>query len=173
MEMTQKELAKVAGYTSRRLLDINKTLPDDLKLFIKGEGGKYDLAIFVQNWVKYKISLEKPDGDSALNTVRAAHERIKMAKSELLLRKMSGALIETEAVRWLWADIVVDVQKKLLSIPPALAPRLLMIDNPERIEDSIRREIIDALTMIANTPLPPIDESFIEHGEAEDGEQEV
>ena len=167
MEMTQKELAQIAGYTSRRLLDINKTLRDEDKLFVKGEGGKYDLAIFVQNWVKYKVSLEKSDTGGALNTVRAEHERIKMAKSEILLRKMAGGLVEAEAVRWLWADIAQGVQQKLLAIPSVVAPRLVMIDNVPRIEAVITREVLDVLTMIADTPLPAADDAYMDMTEEE------
>ena len=38
--MTKKELAEVAGYSYRRLHDINPELPKDKKLFVKCEGGK-------------------------------------------------------------------------------------------------------------------------------------
>ena len=44
--LTKKELATIAGYTYRRLHDIDMGLPDGKKLFVKGEGGKYDLALF-------------------------------------------------------------------------------------------------------------------------------
>lgn len=53
-EATKKELAQIAGYTYRRLYDIDLSLPQEKKLFVKGDGGKYDLAVFVQRWVNYK-----------------------------------------------------------------------------------------------------------------------
>lgn len=55
-EATKKELAQIAGYTYRRLYDIDLSLPQEKKLFVKGDGGKYDLAVFVQRWVNYNVA---------------------------------------------------------------------------------------------------------------------
>ena len=46
--MTKEELAQIAGYSYRQLYNINKELDDDKKIFVKGEGKGYDLALFVQ-----------------------------------------------------------------------------------------------------------------------------
>ncbi|MBR6224322.1 MAG: hypothetical protein IKR02_01210, partial [Firmicutes bacterium] len=56
--MTKKELATIAGYTYRRLYDIDRDQPPDRKLFVESEGGKYDLAVFVQRWVEYNVQNE-------------------------------------------------------------------------------------------------------------------
>ena len=48
IEYTKKELASIAGYSYRRLHDIDTRLPPAGKLFVLSEGGKYALAIFVQ-----------------------------------------------------------------------------------------------------------------------------
>lgn len=68
--LTKKELATVAGYSYRRLHDIDMGLPEDGKLFVKGEGGKYDLALFVQRWVRYNVDNETGD-DQTLDEVKA------------------------------------------------------------------------------------------------------
>ena len=39
VSMTKKELATIAGYTYRRLYDIDRDLPEGKKLFVAGEGG--------------------------------------------------------------------------------------------------------------------------------------
>jgi ribosomal protein L11 methylase PrmA len=43
ISMTKKELASIAGYSYRQLYNIDRDLPDNGKLFVEGEGGKYDL----------------------------------------------------------------------------------------------------------------------------------
>lgn len=55
MTLTKKELASIAGYTYRRLHDIDLSLPDDEKLFVADDDGKYKLDVFVQHWVKYNV----------------------------------------------------------------------------------------------------------------------
>ena len=56
--LTKKELASISGYSYRRLHDIDAGLPANGKLFVAGENGKYDLALFVQRWVRYNIDAE-------------------------------------------------------------------------------------------------------------------
>ena len=73
VSMTKKELATIAGYTYRRLYDIDRDLPEGKKLFVKGEGEKYDLAIFVQKWVEYNVAQETPDDWEDLDLVKAKH----------------------------------------------------------------------------------------------------
>ncbi|MBQ6715283.1 MAG: hypothetical protein IJN21_02045 [Clostridia bacterium] len=77
--LTKKELATVVGYTYRRLHDINMSLPDDGKLFVEGENKKYDLAIFVQRWVRYKTD-QATSAEMSLDEVKAIHEQVKPKK---------------------------------------------------------------------------------------------
>ena len=80
--MTKKELATISGYTYRRLYDIDMSLPPDGKLFVECEDGKYDLAIFVQRWVKYNIDRETSE-EADLDMVKAKHEIVKTRKTML------------------------------------------------------------------------------------------
>ena len=102
--MTKKELAALAGYTYRRLYDIDKTLPEDKKLFVPAEGGgnRYDAAAFVQRWVDYRVH-EDGGTDKDLDRVRAEHERIKTRKTELEVAKMEGTVVPIDQVRAEWA----------------------------------------------------------------------
>lgn len=77
---TKKELATLAGYTYRRLYDIDAGLPNDSKLFVESEDGKYDLALFIQRWVKYNIDRETNDA-ADLDLVKARHEVVKTRKT--------------------------------------------------------------------------------------------
>lgn len=151
--MTKKELANIAGYTYRRLHDIDRDLPDNKKLFVESEGGKYDLALFVQRWVKYNVENEAGDEDD-LDLVKARHEAVKMQKTELEVDKMRGQLVDVQDVRKLWGDIAATVTQNLLHLPTTLAPQLRMIENQEVISSVIDEGIRRVLNEIADTPLP-------------------
>lgn len=151
--LTRKELAEVAGYTYRRLYDIDAELPDNSKLFVKGEGSKCDLALFVQRWVQYNV--DKAAGDECdLDQVKAEHERVKTRKTQLEVARMEGALIDLADVRKLWGDIANTVMQSMLHLPSVIAPMVMMMDDHQRIADIIDREIRQVLNQIADTPVP-------------------
>lgn len=153
VSMTKKELATIAGYTYRRLYDIDRDQPQEKKLFVEGEGGKYDLAIFVQRWVEYNVNNEAADVDD-LDTVKARHEVVKTQKTEIEVKRMRGELIDVQDVKRLWGDIANTVTQNLIHIPSKLAPMLRMMDNTEVIADMIGSEIRKALEAVADAPLP-------------------
>ena len=136
ISLTKKELATAAGYTYRRLYDIDRDLPQDKKLFVQGEGGKYDLAIFVQRWVDYNVNNETADIDD-LDTVKARHEIVKTQKTELEVARMRGQLIDVQDVRRLWGDIANTVMQNLIHLPSKVAPQLQMMENTELIASII------------------------------------
>lgn len=170
--MTKKELATVAGYTYRRLYDIDRDLPQDKKLFVAGEGGKYDLAVFVQRWVEYNVNNEIDDADD-LDAVKARHEAIKIQKTELEVSRMRGQLIDVQDVRKLWGDIANTVMQNLIHLPSKVAPMLKMMESTEQIAGIIDTEIRSVLQDIAETPLPSYAAEAEEEGdknEEDDGE---
>lgn len=152
--MTKKELASIAGYTYRRLYDIDRDLPEGKKLFVQSEGGKYDLAIFVQKWVAYNVANEAPDDCCDLDLVKAKHEIVKTQKTELEVARMRGQLVDVQDVRRLWGSIANTVMRNLIHLPSKLAPMLRMVDNVELIRDTIDVEIRKVLEEMADTPLP-------------------
>ena len=151
--MTKKELAEVAGYTYRRLYDIDKGQPDNQKLFVESKGGKYDLALFVQRWVRYNVNNETSDIDD-LDTVKARHEIVKTQKTELEVAKMRGQLVDVQDVKKLWGDIANTVMQNLIHLPSKLAPQLRMMESQERIAAILDEGIRQVLNEIAETPLP-------------------
>lgn len=164
VSMTKKELATIAGYTYRRLYDIDRDLPEGKKLFVKGEGGKYDLAIFVQKWVEYNVAQETPDDWEDLDLVKAKHEIVKTQKTELEVARMRGQLIDVTDVRRLWGDIANTVMQNLIHLPSKVAPMVQMMDNVEVISSIIDEEIRKILNDIAETPLP----AYAAEGEADE-----
>ena len=161
ISLTKKELATVAGYTYRRLYDIDAGLPKEKKLFIKGEGGKYDLALFVQRWVEYNVSREATGDDISLEEAKAIHEQVKIEKTQLEVAKMRGELVDVNEVRRLWGSIANTVVQNLMRLPSKVGQQVYMVDNIELVNGIIEKEIRDCLTCIADTPLP---------GESEQGE---
>ncbi len=153
MSMTKKELAQVAGYTYRRLYDINQSLPEDGKLFVCGKDGKCDLEIFVRRWVQYNVNRETGD-DKSLDEVKAIHEKVKTRKTELEVAKMEGSLVDITDVRRLWGDIANTVMQNMLRLPSTIAPRVVMMESVEKIAGIIEMAIRETLDCIADTPIP-------------------
>lgn len=151
--LTKKELATVAGYSYRRLHDIDMGLPEDGKLFVKGEGGKYDLALFVQRWVRYNVDNETGD-DQTLDEVKARHEIVKTRKTELEVARLEGKLVDVYEIRKLWGGVANTVMQNMLRLPSKVSPRLVMMKDSEMIAGIIDQEIRDTLTLISETPLP-------------------
>ncbi|MDD3881903.1 MAG: hypothetical protein PHI27_06590 [Eubacteriales bacterium] len=165
--MTKNELANIAGYTYRRLHEIDKSLPDDDKLFVRGNDGKYDLAMFVRRWVKYNVDKETGDSNS-LDEVKAIHEKVKTRKTELEVAKMEGVLVDMTDVRRLWGDVAHTVMQNMVRLPSTLAPQLVMMENIEIIAGVIERAIHEVLTAIAETPVPSYAASADENEESEE-----
>lgn len=166
--LTKKELATIAGYTYRRLHDIDMGLPDNGKLFVKGEGGKYDLALFVQRWVQYNVDNETGD-DQTLDEVKARHEIVKTRKTELEVARLEGKLVDVYEIRKLWGGVANTVMQNMLRLPSKVSPRLVMLKDAEVIAGIIDAEMRDSLTQIADTPLP---DEAADTAEDEESEEE-
>ena len=167
VSMTKKELASIAGYTYRRLYDIDRDLPEGKKLFVQSEDGKYDLAIFVQKWVEYNVAHETEDVED-LDVVKAKHEVVKTQKTELEVAKMRGQLIDMQDIKRLWADVANTVMQNLIHLPSKLAPMLRMIESADVISGIIDEEIRKILEAMAEIPVP--DYADVEKEDEEDGE---
>lgn len=168
--MTKKELANIAGYTYRRLYDIDRHLSKDKKIFVESEDGKYDLALFVQNWVAYNVALEKKDGHFDLEEIKAKHEAIKAEKTKIEVDKMRGQLIDVQDAKRLWGDVANTVTQNFLHLPSKIAPMVYMIENVEEITGIIEEEIKKILNGIAETPLPDYAAEDKDDGKEDTGE---
>ena len=177
ISLTRKEIADIAGYSYHGLYNINKALPEGRKLFVKGEGGKIDLAVFVQRWVDYniEIAVARAGGDgNDLEGEKARHERLKADKTEIEVGRMRGEYVSINEVLRLWTNIHGVVVNRLVNLPKKLAPMLVMIEKPEDAETIIERDLRDALNLIATAPLPGESEAPPEDegGDEDDGESD-
>jgi len=140
------------------LRDIDHTLPDDRKLFVKVEGG-YDLAAFVQSWVKYNVEVVGRE-EKDLNAERAKHERIKAQKTELQVGVLQRDLVPAREVRRAWADIALAVRDRLLELPARVGQTLVMIKTAEHAASILDAEIRDVLIAIADSGIAVIDQDY-------------
>ena len=158
MELTQKELAELVGLTDRQIRNIDKEQPDDKRLCVKGGGGKYDAAIFVQRYVAYRVQKEREscenENSNDLDVVRARHEVEKIEKTKLEVARMRGELVDVADVKRLWGDIANTVMQAMIHLPTTIGPMVQGLTNVEIINSIIDREIRRVLTEIADTPLP-------------------
>lgn len=166
MELTQAALAEMAGLSLRRLQQINKDLPPEEQLFVKGEGGKCDAAMFLRRWVQYSVNKAVENNDKiSLDQVRAQHELLKIQKTEIELSVRRGELVDAEEVRSLWDDVVTTVRNRLMHIPTTVAQRLVMLKDPAEIKTILDKEIRSGLEMIAKCRLPQVTAAAEEEAE--------
>ena len=157
MDFTKQELAELTGLTYRQLYNIDKKLreeDEDKALFVKGEDAKKcDLALFVQRWVAYNVEKSSVDAGD-LDAVKAAHESVKMRKTQLEVDRMEGTLVDVQEVRKIWGDIANTIMQGMIHLPATLAPMVRGMDNVEVIGSVIDAEIRKVLEGLAETPLP-------------------
>lgn len=153
--LTKKELASIAGYTYRRLHDIDMALPEKQKLFVSSEADnkKYSLALFVQRWVAYNAQVSEDESEE-LSVIKARHEAVKMEKTKIEVAKLKNEYVSINALAPLWSQIAASVSERFNSLPAKLAPSLVMIGDSEIIEAAIEREVRDAQSQLSAIPLP-------------------
>ena len=167
IELTKKQLAELAGYTYRRIYDIDKNLPNDKKLFVEAESGKYNAPLFVQRWVDYNVEQGLPDVED-LDVVKARHEVIKTQKTELEVARMRGQLVDVQDVKKIWGDVLNALQQNLLHLPSKVGPMVQGLDSLEIIEGLIDAEIRTCLRGASEAPLP----EYADDAETEQDEDE-
>lgn len=151
---TKIEISRIAGYSDKQLTRIDKSLPEEEKLFVKSEDGKYDLAIFMRRWVKYNVEREASDDYMDLDLVKAKHEVVKTKKTELEVARLKGQLIDVQDVKRAWGDVLNPLVQNLINLPGKLAPVTVMMDNTELIAGIWDQEIRTILQQAAEAPLP-------------------
>lgn len=151
LEMTQQKLAAMVGYSTRQLFNIDKELPDERKLFVKGIGGKFLLDMFVQHWVAYQVDKAQTGGED-LEALKAIHEKVKIERSRVELDKLKEELLDAHEVKRAWIDAATRCRQRMMEIPARVAPQLVGETDEKRVNRIIDGEIRAALTLIADEP---------------------
>lgn len=169
--MTKNDLAAIAGYSYRRLFDIDRDLPKNKKLFVPSEANpkRFDLAIFVQRWVEYNTDIAEEESEE-LAVVKARHEVIKTRKTEIEVKRLEGEYVRVQDVDEMWRNIASLVKNRFLNLARKLAPALVNLDSADTIEWMIDREVRDGLNMIADTPLPGEEKRIPTSGDEDEDE---
>ena len=153
IELTQKELCALVGYTYRHLMEVNKKLPDEQKFFVQGTGGKYRLDLFVQRWADYRVRRETTPSENAdLKELKAVHEQIKIERSKVELKKLTGELVNAREAMTAWAGVAVKVRQKMLELPAQLSTEIAGEKDVRQIEGILTDEIESALMQLAQPP---------------------
>ena len=148
IEMTMKDLSALVGYTYRRMQDINKELPEDKRLFVRGEGGKYLLDMFVQRWADYQVAKHAP-AQGNLDALKAEHERVRIERAKTELERLRGELIDAQEVKATWCSLAARLRGRMLELPAHMAPLLVGQEDEQQIVDALDREVRSALTVLA------------------------
>lgn len=153
--MTKKELASLAGYSYRRLHDIDAALPGNQKLFVKSEADekKFDLALFIQRWVAYNAEVAEEESEE-LSSIKAKHEAVKMEKTKIEVAKLKGEYVSISALAPIWSHIAKTVSERFNNLANKIAPSLVMIGDADIIAELIEREVKDAQAPLSTMPLP-------------------
>lgn len=138
MDLTKKEIAEAAGYSYRRLHDIDIDLPSGKKLFVPTENGKYDLTAFIQHWVDYHVG-KSASTDLSLEDAKAIHEQVKIEKTQLEVDRMRGALVDVNEVRRLWGTVANTVMQNMMRLPNKIAGQVYMLDSIELVSGIIEK----------------------------------
>ncbi len=170
--MYVKELAALVGLTDRRLHQINEALPEDKKLIVRQEGEKKaDLAMFVQRWTEYKVSIAKKSGEVTLEEAKTEHELLKIEKTRLELRRMNAEVVPVADVVSLAQEIVSGVKNNLLHVAPNVAPTVAKMDDAQDVEDTIDaavREALEDLSRLRNYEPTVVDAGALDDEEDEE-----
>ena len=167
--LSRRQLADAAGYSYRRLHDIDSALPEGEKLFVESEGRKCDLALFVQRWAAYCAKMAAGAAGTTLEDEKARHEKLKADKTEIEVGRMRGEYVDINEIVRLWTNITGVVVNRLVNLPKKLAPQLVMIEDAETAEEIVARDLRDMMAMISNTPLPDENEPPQDDEDKDDG----
>ncbi len=158
--LTKEELARVAGYSYRRLFDIDAGLPKEKKLFVRSEDDdkKYDLSLFVQRWVAYNSQISEEESEE-LSAIKAKHEAVKMEKTKIEVSRLKGEYVSISELAPLWTQIAATVNERFNALATKVAPSLVMIGDPDIIEEIIEREVRDAQSLLSSMPRPEAEDT--------------
>ena len=139
---TATRLSAELGLDNRKMRDI---LTRVNPVQVKGRSKLYLLRDVIPHAAKY---LGAPDVID-LNVERARKVKAEAELAEIELAKEREDLIEVEAVRHVWGELVIAAKSRLLSIPAKLAPVVAVEDAPATCKYLVEEQINEALDELA------------------------
>ncbi|WP_040663674.1 hypothetical protein [Oscillibacter ruminantium] len=165
MEVNAAALAECFGVTKRRV-----QMMADEGIVVRIRRGKYDLGQSVKNYIDYMAKAGKSKEEKALDDIRADHERVKMRKTELTVKRLEGQMHLASDVERLWGNMAETVKSRMLGIPVKLAPQVTGLTDTAEIQNMMQKEITDALNEVSGYDPADYDDYEPEDEENEDSE---
>lgn len=117
-------------------------------LLTRTSRGQYELAsirLYVSH-LRTIAAARGGDDDIDLTAERARLARAQADKAEVQVRVLNGDLVEAEAVKREWSDILRGVRSRVLTVPSRVRQSLshLTVHDVERIDSELRRALEEA-----------------------------
>jgi hypothetical protein len=147
---TTAHLSNMFGISERQIYNLI-----DNGVVIKIGANKLDCEKSVANYINQmrkqeELKNQRPEQiKSMTEAVKLQHERFKTRKTELQVLQIEGKMHYEEDVKALWNSSVVAAKSKLSAIGSKLAPQLRGETETGVIQETIDREIYDALKEIS------------------------
>lgn len=143
--MGSSDLAKIMGFSVRRLQQLTKEIP-----LLQASHGKYDLAKTIQTyiaWLKEKTANESEGDAQKDETLKLT--RAKRIKAELELDLALGNVHKAEDVMSVVGGMVANVRSRLLDLPVKLAPQMIAKTNIDQVREIVQKEVFSVLQSLS------------------------
>lgn len=144
MIFSAKQLAEVLNLSPRRIQQLA-----DEEIIVKNSRGKYNALESIRRYIQFLQEKRSESDEANYFKERALHEKAKREMAELKLAKLKNQLHDAADVEAVMANMLVTFRSRMLSLPDKVSPKLLAMDNLSEISETIRDEIMDALTELS------------------------
>ncbi len=145
--VTTSELAKILGYTTARIRQLEKE-----NAFVKVDRGQYDLTKSIHAYVDYQVKKKVEDVDEDMNKTKeeTLWTRARRKKSELEYKIMSGELHRSEDVEEVMNQMLASFRAQLLAFPTKAAAKVTGETEIMAIKELLRVEIYEVMEELSN-----------------------
>lgn len=158
-------IAKLFGLSERRVQQLAQT-----GIIPKPEKNQYELVGCVRAYINYLQQRAFGKGtapkDTHLERARLIKAQADIAEIELAQR--TGALITVERVEADWLAMINSCRSKLLALPTKCAYQVMALNDPEEIQNYLKRIIFEALSELASYEIDDDTENISTDDEASD-----
>tara|TARA_R100000081_G_C4729289_1_gene122498 strand:+ start:61 stop:573 length:513 start_codon:yes stop_codon:yes gene_type:complete len=123
-----------------------KTGPNPLDL----DHSRRDYIQYLQKKAKYYLK----DGTGDITEEKTKLTAAQARKAQLEVAVIEGKLIPTDQVENTWVSYISNCRAKLLTIPSKITHLVMSTEDSKDIEKIIKNEINEALSELANDPIP-------------------
>jgi phage terminase Nu1 subunit (DNA packaging protein) len=143
--VSTSELAEILGLSDRRIRQL-----EQIGAISKISRGKFNLSETIQQYIDWiKSQAIESDQELDLKKEKTLLTRANRQKVELEIQIMRGELHRSEDVQRVMNDMLGAFRARCLAIPTKAAPRLIAETDIAIIQDTLRKEIYEALSELS------------------------